>query len=553
MFRKQSEQLIPALMLNLVEGNVDTGDFEEPKTDLPTSPNRPANDRRARSIRTAKGLDGTEKPLDLSDAARSTYQILRIIFRASLPRHLEVVMSTIVTFLDSYAIPSGPKGDIWRSPDWCIWLSNRLMGWTQAQYRFSIISFWLEQLEIMSANSARLETILAILISLLSSQDTPVVNLAIGEVISCLSMLLIRNPASRTVRNAILAVSTHVYYPEQTQHLVGDLLARAMMLQKHSGHKEAIIALLDCTRKMAQSIKTGSSPIEAQWEASLVLLDNDDSAIRIAYLQALQTVLLRSSMSSSGMEMGPSPGLSSPSFELSRTARNLHMQIYATLQTRTLNRDEVDVLAAVLQTLYTCKDEQVVLLSVPVLSAFNAAAHGNSQRESVVWTLQERAFASLSMTWNISNAKSILALCSSVTLQEATSLSAADLMACLSRPFDQSPATKSFPSQIVRERGPLDDTVRLLPHPSSPHDASLAGLKRSLTHGANLTNTTQASGASSIIERSTIRSASLNESADGHSRQVSTYGEGVSPTKASAVRRLDRIVGGAEERQKPQR
>ena len=539
------------MLLDLVEGNVDTEDFDKHTVSTQNSPKRPLNDRKARSIRTAKGLDGTEKPMALYDAAKSAYQILHVIFRSSHPRHLEVVLSATTSFLDEYATKGGPKGDIWRSPGWCRWFASRFIEWTQAQYRFAVISFWLGELESLQSTSAKQDTTLDILITLLSSPNTAVVNLAIGDVLSCLSRLLIRTPGSAALRQAILAISAHIYYSDQINDLVGDLLATVMELEGQPNNAQAVKVLLGCVREVVASNESTADLSRDYWDASLGLLRHHDSAVRTEYLVALQAVLANFvKCGNSTAETGTTPRISLPHSETASFAQNLLIRLYSTFQTTIISQGEAETLAFLLQTMFELRDGQMVQKTVPVLVTWESTVRKNGEQVTVAQILAQKAFSSLLSTWLVSGTNPIQALSVSSSLQQATSSSAADLLICLSHPFDCSPKTTSSPPASVKESTPHVADTRGTPRPISIHNISLADLKHSLMQAGSPAHN---SGASSVLERATNGGSSLNGSADGHARQTSSLGDGLSPVRASPQRRLDKLTASAEERQMPQR
>lgn len=556
------------------------------------------NDRRARSIRIAKGLEGTEKPPEKDDASRAALNCLKLAFRYAQPRHLEKFLAEATTFFDT-------RDDTWSVPRWCCWLAGRFMEWTQPQYRFAIIKFWLDELETgarKTENSKRQETVLAVLVDQLSSPKTSVVNLAIGDVLSTLIDQIVLSPEKLLLKQGVLALASHIYYPEQINDLVGDTLSAVYELSENQerdklpgNHDDAKVALLDCCYDMIdKKAGSGLKLSGEQLHASLSILNDPSSRVRLAYLRFLELAFRLNnpqSTSRSGGSTGanrsdipaitvqPSIGLISPSNEPIKFARDAQVRLFAYLQHVTdLSMQESNVLQSVIEAIYAKRNPQILFDCVPVLVSWQNAEHIESPD---VKPLVAKALQAIAKTWDAppvspspSSDRLIASIAASMSLQQATSLTEEELRDKLSQPYSFSPISArnsvSHRRYSRRTRSPHGSVSHLSTHtaanrlsgPSSIFTTSLADLKQSLVssptsgngngtishshgNGSPSRSIAASTAASSFVERGSLTPP------NGSAGLTITNGHGghLSPKSIHGQRkpRLDRIIGSTDD------
>lgn len=543
-FPAQSDLVMSALLFDVLEGKGDVPEVDEAsdkeegtrsqgkKAETSSQYARPAlHDRRARSIRIAKGLEGTEKPPSSSDAAKAALKIIRTVFRLSQPRHIDIVLGDIVTFFDKHN-----RGNAWTKAGQAGSVSSHLAGkfmeWTPAQYRFAVVQFWLDQLLSIDGNGnsvadtgasgagdLRWDATIDILVHLLSSPDTAVVNLALSDVLETLSGLLARNPDRPGVQRAILALSSHIYYPEQINDLIGDLLSD--VIDRHAAGQaspQSLVALLDSVRGIATSAGQASGEGVSnkkqkglartlsleQVPASLVLLDDPNPAVRIAYLRTLRAIVHAAASSSSthpalaeNEKEPPQTAKTVPSITFSnstrggiplyhspdaRFAKELQIRVYGLLERdhAQLQEEEVRALNEVLQAIYSKADGQVVLEGVPVLLAFRQVAtpDASPEKREAVSQLLSAASRELCSTWGVplvNDPQTFLhRLAASSDLQAATHLSEQTLYDKLSHPYTHASGAGTSPTSAMET---LNSPKRAVSVRSSRHSGAngLAG------------------------------------------------------------------------------
>jgi hypothetical protein len=559
-----------------------------------SDPVRPSlHDRRARSIRIAKGLEGTDKPPGKEDSARAAYSCLKSAFRYAQPRHLEVFLAETTAYFDE-------RPETWKSAGWCCWLGARYMEWTQAQYRFAIVKYWLDELDSRSAasqNSQRQETVLAMLIDQLSSPKTSVVNLALSDVLSTLIDQIVLTPEKISLKEGILALSSHIYYPEQINDLVGDMLIAVVEINDtpkdpatgRQKSEDAKLALLDCCHDMVD--KKGGSGVKLsgeQMNTGLTILGDPSSRVRRAYLRFLQTVFQFGNSQASTLQSPTSNGAQSdlPAItvqssggytpqanDTSRFTRDVQMRLFSHIQhSPGLSEQESNAITAVLQASYAKRNPQNVLDCVPILVSWHNSdqADSTSVKAFVMTSLQ-----AIATTWqapppSTSSVESLItAIASSSLLQEATSSTSQQLQERLSQPYSISPLSPrnsiSTYQHTRRPRSPhgsfsqksMTHSIRnRLSGPSSIFTTSLADLKQSLgqpgtANGNGHHQQNDRSPSRSITGASTAASSFVDRvpSTPPNGGTANGHHQGhLSPRSMQAQRkpRLDRIIGSTD-------
>lgn len=492
------------------------------------------------------------------------------------------------------------RQDTWSAPRWCCWLANKFMEWTQPQYRFAIIKYWMDELDSgrsQTQNNERQETVLAVLVDQLSSPKTSVVNLAISDVLSTLIDQLVLTPEKPSLRQGILALASHIYYPEQINDLVGDLLSAVVDItdtqprDKRVDTEGAKVALLNCALEMVD--KKGGSGLKLsgeQMQAGLSILQGSNAKVRYAYLRFLQTAFaVNASQGTStrpptatghhadipAIAVQSSTGLSTQASETSRFARDVQMRLFASLQhIPDLPEEEYEAILRVLEAIYAKRDPQVVLDCMPVLISWQNAEHTDSV---AIKPLVQKALQAIATTWeappaspNGTGEKLIASIAASTSLQQATTLSEEELRERLSQPYSFSPISArnsvSHHRQHRRTRSPhgsishhsTHTAANRLSGPSSIFTTSLADLKQSLNTNGHANGSNHAHGHANDSPSRSIAGASTAASSFAergsltppNGRAGSTLSNGhLSPKSIPGQRkpRLDRIIGSTDD------
>lgn len=409
------------------------------------------------------------------DAAQSAFKVLQTLYRSSTPRYIESSLFSLLRYFDDTRQPENGQRSVWEATEWCTALVGKITECVQAQYRFSVITFWLEQLEALQSPSpaakssrdapssstaqhgssdlvaAKNQTFLSILIHLLASPTTSVVNLAISDTLSTLSGLIIRNPDNQLLQQAILALASHIYYPEQINDMVGDLLMTVVELEEQASASttpmsadptNAMKVLLHCIREMVQSSSNkekeiyskgkGKSASKAdlnltgeQWQASLAALEDKDAAVRSAYLGTMNTLLLHSSAFAPRAPLSKRNSIASvdttgavPAItlaaasntrlplhlaETTRFAVDLHIRIYGLLQRFSDSTEaEQAAICDILDTVYQLDDPKVVLDGIPVLLACDRlSGSGSGSSAGLVGKIYSRVIPAVRSKWGV--------------------------------------------------------------------------------------------------------------------------------------------------------
>jgi len=467
-FRDQNTIVVEAVMKDLAEGRLDsnrsdpdTSKAESKKREETVTARPSLHDRRARSIRIAKGLEGTEKPPSSTDAAKEAHKVLLALLRLAQPRHVEATLAEALSFLNKH-----DSGKYWSKQAWCTWLAGEIMEGTPTQYRFIVVNSFLAELRFSQDMPVKKTTLLQILVQLLSSPNIAVVNLALGDILETLSGLVFRNPRDQEYPKAILALASHTYYPAQINDFVADLLDDCVQLRKSGQpHADAIVALLHCARQLVDIVRQADSSkgkgmrhdlSTERLANSLYLLGSDDEAVRPAYLQTIAAIT-SAIVAMETENARPETARTIPSITFSNSTRGgiplhpsqnarffrqLQIQLYGVIETHDIASEELRSLDDLLQALYATKEGQVVLEGVPVLMAWKAAAGASGTKQGLIAELLSSASRVLAAAWGVAlipDAEAFIdSLASSSELQSATSLSQSEIATRLSQPYSQS-------------------------------------------------------------------------------------------------------------------
>jgi hypothetical protein len=259
-FKSLSRQIVPALLYNLIDSDDETFNFvkqesvdflslfvlelqsltvffradriEADTKALDRMYRPPLADRRARSIRATKR---DEKGPEHRDVALSALRIFRSLFRLSHSVQIAQTLVATVEFLDAHE-----GGALWTNPGWCCWLVETMTKWTHLQYRFVLLSFFLDQLVALGSQAGQVtkQTTLCSIIKTILTSRASLVGLAIGDVLAQLITLIIRrarlsqdDPLLQPVADCIIGLASHVYYSDQICDIAQDIIATVTVLQ----------------------------------------------------------------------------------------------------------------------------------------------------------------------------------------------------------------------------------------------------------------------------------------------------------------------------------
>ena len=459
-------------------------------------------------------MEGTEKPPSSREVGQQACKTLQIILRCSSHNQLEQVLTTLLEYVDN----KNPK--LWQNTGWFTWLAEKCLEWTQPQHRSVHVQFWLGQLTALnggasSKSAAKHEAILAVVTSLLST-STAVVTPTISDTLASLSALVVRQPRQRGLVDAIVALASHTYYPEQLNDMTADLLKDATEVytagRRHSTTvTPALVALLTCVQEILHQAKNARfntiCPSHDQLCDTLAIFDSDNSTERTAYLAAMQVVIERSAVDASFNNLHGKTASSLPSIfvgvpdkgqgaalsPIARFARDLQLRLRTNLKTD-LPKDELRQLEDLLRALYRRQEANIVLEGIPIWLALSESSRTQGQSLASV-VLQDTM-----TTWECSSDPSttdiaIASICGSRSLQEAAGLSAEELHERLTRSLAvTSPVSASMteiPSKrasSVRNSAAYRQRNAASEHggrsrASSIPSTSLADLKQSLASG----------------------------------------------------------------------
>ncbi|KZP00005.1 hypothetical protein CALVIDRAFT_533671 [Calocera viscosa TUFC12733] len=238
-FQAQIPILAPALIQNIAGMPISTlndvcATMEtQPQ---PTSPylaeiqqRPPLSQRRAASIHVH--IDGEKGPSTL-DVAEAALRALKTIFQQSNAAQIARTIGAIVGSLDS--------SDVWSNVEFCCWLADRALVWSQYQYRFAVPTRLVDLLlrsQDTPVPTARLMSFMAMLTTVFTSPIS-LVNFSTSDVLTNLITVLLRrvaiDPEDGLVPALVQCVSslgTHVYYADQIQDLAEELITRLVNIQ----------------------------------------------------------------------------------------------------------------------------------------------------------------------------------------------------------------------------------------------------------------------------------------------------------------------------------
>lgn len=237
---------------------------------------RPLNERRAVSI--YAHIDGQDGP--------SQAEVARECLRA-LPTLLSHCSAVHVGFVVAATTDSLEQRSGWEKPEHCCWLAEKIVEWTQYQYRYAVPSLLVERLlQVKDApSSLRAQRTMIAMITTIFTSPTPLNNLSTSDIISTLITLLLRRVSVNKddellppLVQCIASLGTHVYYADQIQDLAGELVSRLLALEVNGGPSQRRLddgarsqALRCLLHGLVGLIRTADKPVEAHENFSPII------------------------------------------------------------------------------------------------------------------------------------------------------------------------------------------------------------------------------------------------------------------------------------------
>jgi hypothetical protein len=227
---------------------------------------QPLNERRALSI--YGHVDGQDGPSQV-DVTRECVRILPTLLAHSSAAQISAVMQATLDSLE--------RQSAWERPDHCSWLTEKIVDWTQYQYRYAVPSLLVEHLLAKDGPSlVRAQRTMIGMVTTIFTSPTPLNNLSTSDIISSLISLLLRrvsaNQDDELLSPLVLCIAslgTHVYYADQIQDLAGELVSRLIILEANGGSSQSSLddgarsqAIRCLLHGLVGLIRTADKPVE---------------------------------------------------------------------------------------------------------------------------------------------------------------------------------------------------------------------------------------------------------------------------------------------------
>ncbi|KAI5476932.1 hypothetical protein MNV49_007033 [Pseudohyphozyma bogoriensis] len=225
-FGTQIRSIVPALLFSVSDAEAGTSSLG-----LPTS----------RKAATITPPEKTPTPSTLANRAVLT---LRSIVRLSHAVQLSTKLTATSRWIDKYG-----GGKLWGEPQLIEWIGSSNVAASAVQYRATVVSWWADQVAGIKlesgAPSAKHNTLIDTLSAILRG-PTSLVGLAIGSVLAQLTSLLVHrvpaganDPLTPRLLSAIAALASKIYYFDQLNDIVSDLIEKIRMVKNGGGEAAA--------------------------------------------------------------------------------------------------------------------------------------------------------------------------------------------------------------------------------------------------------------------------------------------------------------------------
>ena len=248
-FSRQVSIIIPALLGNIFEGNIEQLKLETAKIQMDASPSpffsefsarRPVNDRRAPSLHAH--IPGEKGP-STSDVLSAALRSLHALVGQCQVNQASHVLDAVFAFLDKQG---------WTDVEWCCWLAERLTAFMLLQYRFVVLTRLAELLFDLedSPPTAKHTSVLAMVTTVLNSSIS-LVGLGVTDLLKNLVTLIVRrirfDPQDALLPPLVQCISslgTHIYYADQINDIVEELTLRMSDVHQNDKARPEILRVL---------------------------------------------------------------------------------------------------------------------------------------------------------------------------------------------------------------------------------------------------------------------------------------------------------------------
>ncbi|KAG5648930.1 hypothetical protein DXG03_000279 [Asterophora parasitica] len=190
---------------------------------------RPAMERRAASIHVH--IDGDKGPSMVEVSNASLRALISLAGHANSPQ-IGFIMHSLVDNIE--------EARAWGNLHHCCWLAQKMVEWSQYQYRYAVPTWLVERLcrSQETSSSPTHYRVLAEMATTVFRSPNPLVNLSTSDIASNLTTLLLRrtesdpeDPLVPALIECIASLGRHVYYSDQIQDLAGELINRIVIVE----------------------------------------------------------------------------------------------------------------------------------------------------------------------------------------------------------------------------------------------------------------------------------------------------------------------------------
>lgn len=188
--------------------------------------------------RKSSPINAPGSPPTPSALASTAIDSLRTTVRLSQAVQLSTKLAATHEWLDRH-----DKGALWANEDLVQWIAESGVAATAVQYRAGVVSWWVDQVAEIDATTTepKHQTLVEVLSSILRG-PTSLVGLGIGTVLAQLTSLLVRriplgdqDPLRPRLLEAISGLASHVYYFDQLNDVVADLIETIRTIKSGGG------------------------------------------------------------------------------------------------------------------------------------------------------------------------------------------------------------------------------------------------------------------------------------------------------------------------------
>lgn len=240
-FAQQIEAIVPPLLGNIQASilPLEALETEAQKTisGTPSFSEFASATRKRPGHRRAPSLSGHiagEKGPDRIQVVSASMGILQSLFRHADATQVQEAMRPVFKWMDGRG--GSPQ---WGQEDWACFLAKTLSRSTALQYRFVVLTSFIEYLveHCEGPPQTKHATLLAMITETLRAKDLTLIGLSTSDAMNNLAGLLVRrvhfdlkDPLLPQIVEAIESLASHVYYAEQLNDMAEELVARIVAL-----------------------------------------------------------------------------------------------------------------------------------------------------------------------------------------------------------------------------------------------------------------------------------------------------------------------------------